>query len=78
MSKDDVDKEISAKYCPRFAQIAVEKGYVSPDNAKAALSRQLDDDLAGKTHKLIGSIFLENGWITPQQIETVLNDLFKN
>ena len=77
MSKDDVDKELSDKYCPRFAQIAVEKGYVSPDNAKAALSKQLDDDLAGKPHKLIGSIFLENGWLTPQQIETVLNDLFK-
>ena len=77
MYKDDVNKEISAKYCPRFAQLAVEKGYVSPDNAKVALSRQLDDDLAGKPHKLIGSIFLENGWLTPQQIETVLKDLFK-
>ena len=77
MNKDDVNKEISAKYCPRFAQLAVEKGYVTPDNAKVALSRQLDDDLAGKPHKLIGSIFLENGWLTPQQIETVLKDLFK-
>jgi hypothetical protein len=76
MSKD-IDKELSDKYCPRFAQLAVEKGFVSPDNAKVALSRQLDDDLAGKPHKLIGSIFLENGWLTPQQIETVLNDLFK-
>ena len=77
MSKDDVVKELSDKYCPRFAQIAVEKGYVSHDNAKVALSRQLDDDLAGKPHKLIGSIFLENGWMTPQHIELVLNDLFK-
>jgi len=74
---ENIDKELSDKYCPRFAQIAVEKGYVSPDNAKAALSRQLDDDLAGKPHKLIGSIFLENGWMTPQQIEMVLNNLFK-
>ena len=73
----DIEKEISDKYCPRFAQIAVEKGYVTSDNAKVALSKQLDDDLAGKPHKLIGSIFLENDWMTPHQIETVLNDLFK-
>jgi hypothetical protein len=73
----DIDKELSEKYCPRFAQIAVEKGFVSSEDAKAALARQLDDDLAGNPHKLIGSIFLEDGRMTPQQIESVLNELFK-
>jgi hypothetical protein len=73
----DIDKKLSEKYCPRFAQIAVEQGFVSSEDAKTALARQLDDNLAGKPHKLIGSIFLENGWMTPQQIESVLNELFK-
>jgi hypothetical protein len=36
----------------------------------------MDDDLANKRHRLIGAILLDNGWITHQQIEVVLSELF--
>ena len=74
---NDVNKELSEKYCPRFAQVAVEKGFVTSEQAKKALSEQMDDNLSNKPHRLIGKIFLDKGWLTPLQIETVLNDLFK-
>lgn len=74
---DDVDRELSEKYCPRFAEIAVKKGYVKPDQAKEALNQQIDDDINNRPHRLIGSILLENAWMTPQQIEDVLNEMFK-
>ncbi|GBD96028.1 MAG TPA: hypothetical protein ENG83_15265 [Nitrospirae bacterium] len=74
---NDIDKELSKKYCPRFGMISVEKGFITVEQAKEALAEQLDDNLANKPHRLIGRIFLEKGWMTPKQIETVLNELFK-
>ncbi|RJQ47858.1 MAG: hypothetical protein C4538_04705 [Nitrospiraceae bacterium] len=74
---NEVDKELSEKYCPRFAKIAVDRGFITSEQAKKALSEQMDEDLANKPHRLIGRILLEKGWITTQQIETVLNELFK-
>lgn len=74
---NEIDKELSQKYCPRFGQIAVEKGYVTSEQVKQAVSEQIDDDMANRPHRLIGRIFLDNGAMTPQQIEIVLNDLFK-
>jgi len=62
--------------CQRFAAIAVRKGFVSPEQAKTALSEQLEDDLANKHHRLVGAILLQKGWITGEQIELVLNELF--
>lgn len=74
---NDVDKELSEKYCTRFGKIAVEKGFITLEQAKEALSEQIEDDLANKPHRLIGRILLDRGWITPQQIDVVLNALFK-
>ncbi len=74
---NDVNKELSEKYCPRFAQVAVEKGFVTSEQAKKALSEQMDDNLSNKPHRLIGKVFLDKGWLTPLQIEIVLNDLFR-
>jgi hypothetical protein len=73
---NDVDKELSKKYCPRFGKIAVEKGYVEVEQVKDALSEQLDDDLANRPHRLIGRIFLDKNLMTPQQIDEVLNEVF--
>jgi len=74
---NEVDKQLSRKYCPRFGQIAVEKGYVTSEQVKQAVSEQIDDDMADRPHRLIGRIFLDNGTMNPQQIEMVLQELFK-
>jgi len=72
------EKEFSImKYCPRFALIAVEKGFITAEQAAAALAEQLGDDLAQKRHRLIGNILFEKAWITPNQIDMVLNELFR-
>ena len=65
------------KYCARFATIAVEKGFITAEQATAALTEQLDDDLAQKRHRLIGHILFEKTWITPNQIDMVVNELFQ-
>lgn len=74
---NDVDKELSEKYCPRFGMIAVDLGLVSPDQVKDALTEQVDDNLSDKPHRLLGRILLDKGWMTPMQIDQVMNELFK-
>ncbi len=74
---DNIDKELSDKYCQRFGYLAADMGFSTADQIKDALAEQMEDDLANKPHRLMGRILLDKGWIKPQQIETVLNELFK-
>lgn len=73
---DDVLKKLSNKYTPRFAQLAVNKGFVSSEQVIQAVTEQLNDDLARKEHKLIGTIMMKKGWMTAKQVEEVLNEAF--
>ncbi len=75
--KNDIDKEISKKYCNRFGVIAVGKGFVTADQLKEALTEQADDNLSKSPHRLIGRIFFDKGLITDEQIDIVMNELFK-
>jgi len=68
----------SDKYCPRFGHLAVEMGYVTPQQLKEALSEQVDDNLSGRQHRILGAIFFDRGWMTPGQIDEVLNRLFRS
>ena len=58
---EDIDKEISGKYCSRFGIIAVDKGFVAVDQLKEALTEQAHDNLSNKLHRLIGRLFFEKG-----------------
>ncbi len=65
-------------YCQRFGSIAVEKGFLSSMQLQQALTEQLADRRAGRTHRVIGAICFTHGWMTPQQIDIVLNRLFQS
>lgn len=73
----DIEKELSEKYCPRFAKIAADKGFITVEQAKEALAEQMDDDLSNRPHRLIGRILLEKRLLTSFQVEIVLNELLK-
>jgi len=77
MTGNEVDKELSQKYCPRFAKLAADRGFITAEQAKEALAEQMDDDLADRPHRLIGRILLEKGLITAKQVEDILNALFE-
>jgi|GEM_PF-4503021 len=63
---------------PRFGTIAVESGYITPDQLKKALIEQVEDDLADRPHRVLGAILYENGWITFRQQEEILDRLLEN
>ncbi len=72
---DHIDEDISRKYCTRFGVISVSKGFVTADQLKTALMEQVDDNVSGRPHRLIGRIFFEKGWMADEQIAIVLNEL---
>lgn len=77
MSKD-VLKDISQKYCPRFGLVAVEMGFISKEQLKEAMICQVEEDISGKTHRLLGTILFDKEWMTSEQIELVLNKLLQS
>jgi len=75
MSKSTFDR-VSEKYDPRFGRIAVDLGFITHAQLKAALCRQIDENLAGGKHRLLGTILFDMDLMSSEQIEEVLNVLF--
>ncbi len=63
--------------CSRFGTIAVELGYLNIGQLKQALDEQVDDDLNARPHRVLGAICFAHGWMEPEQIDWVLNRMFK-
>jgi hypothetical protein len=60
----------------RFGIIAIEKGYITPEELVDALRTQVQEDIDYGCHRLIGEILLAHDNIIPAQIEEVLKVLF--
>ncbi len=73
----DVNKTPSKKYCHPFGNIAVDMGFITEKQLREAITEQVEDDYFNKSHRLIGKILLENGWMTNKQIDIVSNELSK-
>ena len=71
------DATVTGDHCKRFGAIAVRQGIVFADDVKAAVNEQIDDNVNGREHRLIGTILYDNGCITEHQIEAVLMELRK-
>ena len=71
------DATVTGEHCQRFGAIAVRKGFVSIEDVKAAVNEQIDDDINGREHRLLGTILYDKGVITEYQIEVVLQELKK-
>ena len=56
----------------RFGVIAVEKEFINKEQLFEALRIQVEEDLAGKPHTLIGLILISLGYLTREQAEEVL------
>lgn len=67
--------DILVEFSGRFGMIAVNRGYVTPNQLKEALAEQVDDDLASRPHRLLGNIFFEKKLMKLDQIEEVLDQL---
>jgi len=64
-------------YCSRFGKISVDCGYLTIEQLHLALAEQVDDNLSNRPHRVVGAICFDRGWMMPQQIEEVLNLMFR-
>ena len=64
-------------YYPRSGHIAVVLGFISMDQLKEAMSQQIDDDLNDRPHRFLGEILLDKGWITHDELNIILDELYK-
>jgi hypothetical protein len=60
----------------RFGIIAIEKGYITPEELVDALRVQVQEDIEYGCHRIIGEILLAQDNMIPAQIEEVLKVLF--
>jgi hypothetical protein len=59
----------------RFGLIAIEKGYITPNDLIEALKEQIGEDIQKRKHRLIGNILKAKGKMTEAQIQDVLRAL---
>jgi hypothetical protein len=59
----------------RFGSIAVYRKYVTLGQVQQALTKQVEDNVNGGKHRLLGDILLENNWITDEQVESILSEM---
>ncbi|MFA5179736.1 MAG: hypothetical protein WC405_00320 [Syntrophales bacterium] len=59
----------------RFGTIAVELGIITNRQLLVAMNIQIEDDLAGKDHVLLGQILMAGGIISKDQIRAVLTEM---
>jgi hypothetical protein len=56
----------------RFGVIAVEKGFITKEQLFEALKIQVEEDVSGKPHTLIGIILIKIGYLTHEEADDVL------
>ncbi len=61
----------------RFGIVAIEKGFITPLQLVSAIEQQLLDDVERGVHRIIGRILVEQGIMTMEQVDDVLNSMGK-
>lgn len=59
----------------RFGVTAVVKGYVSIEQVQRGLAEQVDDEIMGRPYRRLGWIFVDQGWITEEQMKSILDEM---
>ena len=72
---DNVKRPISNLRSFRFGSMAVFRGYVTLEQIQQALSIQIEDNVNGRPHRLLGTILREKGWMTTEQEQSILEDM---
>jgi hypothetical protein len=68
---------LQKEYYPRSGHIAVILGFITMEQLKGAMSQQIDDDLHNRPHRFLGEILLDEGWITHDELNIILDELYK-
>lgn len=65
------------EYYPRSGHIAVMLGFITIEQLNDAMSQQIDDNLNNRPHRFLGEILMDNGWITHDDLNIIIDELYK-
>ena len=68
----------SVEFGKRFGTLAVEKGFVGPDQVCEALEVQVRENMNENKHRYIGTIMTDLGYLKRAQVNEVLGSLFNS
>lgn len=74
MGQDDKNINPVVEYF-RFGSIAYQRRYLTKEQIQEGLSEQVEDNLSGRPHRLLGRIFREKGWLTEEQEKSILAEM---
>lgn len=57
----------------RFGNFAVKKGFITEEQLAEAMVIQIEEDLSGLEHRLVGQILMSQGYLSELQIFQVLS-----
>ena len=77
MMGNEAKETLPRRHAPRFGMLAVEMGFVTMEQVREAMGEQVDDDFAKRPHRPLGTILVEKGWMTPREVDMVLEELLK-
>jgi serine/threonine protein kinase len=75
--KDFQFRRLGKSIGKRFAVLAIEKGFITKEQFIEAMVVQIENDLEGMEHTLLGSILYRMGYLTADQINEVTESLNK-
>lgn len=70
-------KDFQEKYNVQFGYIAIELGYITKEQLEEALAEQENDDIDNKPHRLLGTVLIDKGWMTTEQVTLILEESLK-
>ena len=59
----------------RFGTLAVEKSIITEEQLGKAVNIQMNEDLKGMGHRLLGQILVDMGYMSRKQVEEVLRTI---
>lgn len=66
----------NAKYDSyRFGSVAYLLGYATLEQIQQALAEQVEDNVSGRVHRLLGTILRAKGWINEEQEQAILTEM---
>lgn len=66
---------VPGNFSYRFGSVAHRLGFVSLPQLQQAISEQVEDDVLGLRHRLLGKIIREKNWITEEQERAILAEM---
>jgi len=75
MNEKQINDVLETFVEPRFGDVAISKGFITPDQLIKAMTFQIKEELNNKKRRPIGEILIEMGYMNTSEVEETLDVL---